>query len=1038
MAFAFFLGFFTFIALLEGISIDRLTFKGIVIEKLYLKWENSLLIKASKIDISALKTDNLPLTLKPLGEFPSLIRNVQRWVKQIDIDIIKYDTFSASLHYRENSAGVLRIREGANICNGTFTLDEKIFHLSLPQCTIKNANLKATLTVLLSKQRLYADLEINFPETPTLFIKASGNNDSLSFALHTDQNLTTLQPIVDFFGVDPEVQPWITQYAKASFLTLHTLKGQFHYDKPEELLKTLQADATLTNGEYVFAQGFEPIYAPQVKLAFTQGKLHIIPLNGKFYTLPTEQSRVVIDFTTPDTTLDIHIQTARAILNDPILSLLRFYEIEIPIKQTSGVCNVNLDLSVNLHTLETTAKGIFRPSPSELLLDQIPLRSEGGIVQLDNDYVRFDHFTAHYGNNIAHARVRGDYKATSGHGLVSIDAYDIAPLPNKKHLGLYDPRQPLRITYQIAPDGDSLSVNPSVWNVLGEKLTVEAFRAPYDYHNAASSIQSVSFSISDTIHGKINGHFNGTKKQTDIQIAFDDFKLGEIKLTHAPFSIDIHYDDNRSTLRATNPSAWSVHQLPLLLSPFQATLQSDEISFEHIEAVLGDLLKAQFTGNFSLDTRMGMIRLSDMLPLNPKISPLVDAQEALQLRLDASGDEIILDADTLKAHFSTIPNGWKIVLDDIALLAERSPLLRRYHIDKGNLNLFYAPQSSRYTFNGAIEYPYALLMINDKALTHYRFSGVYQEGRTHIRVNDRIVIDRSDEKIDINAKNIGINVPQLFHFLSAHQPSETTAKAPSDTLPVHIHGSNTYLYLMKGRKIVADRLEATLKEDDLDASLNHTGGVATLKIRRGLFYIDGNGFNDKFMEHLFALSDFSGGKFSFQAKGEADRFEGIMRVENTILKDYKVLNNVLAFVNTVPSLTTFSLPNYNTKGLPVNEGYAHFSYNKELLTVDNFTLNSPEIKILGEGRADMKSQTLHGALTLKTDLGSALGKVPMVGYILFGDDGSISTTLTLSGKLDDPKVETAIAEEIVTAPFNILKRTLVYPFLWMMDDKKKK
>ena len=62
----------------------------------------------------------------------------------------------------------------------------------------------------------------------------------------------------------------------------------------------------------------------------------------------------------------------------------------------------------------------------------------------------------------------------------------------------------------------------------------------------------------------------------------------------------------------------------------------------------------------------------------------------------------------------------------------------------------------------------------------------------------------------------------------------------------------------------------------------------------------------------------------------------------------------------------------------------------------------------------------------------------MVGYILLGDDGSLATTLTLSGKLDDPKIDTAIAKEIVTAPFNILKRTLVYPFLWMMDDKKEK
>jgi len=220
--------------------------------------------------------------------------------------------------------------------------------------------------------------------------------------------------------------------------------------------------------------------------------------------------------------------------------------------------------------------------------------------------------------------------------------------------------------------------------------------------------------------------------------------------------------------------------------------------------------------------------------------------------------------------------------------------------------------------------------------------------------------------------------------------------------------------------------------------LQHEEGLATLKIRDGAFIIDGKGFNDTFMKHLFALSDFDGGKFSFQAKGGSEAFDGIMRVENTVLKDYKVLNNVLAFINTVPSLTTFSLPNYNSKGLPVQEGYAHFAYSKGILKVDNFTLNSPEMKILGEGKADINARTLEGEMTLKTDLGSKLGKVPMVGYILLGNDGSVSTTLTLSGSLDDPKIETAIAKEIVTAPFNILKRTVIYPFLWMIPDEKKK
>ncbi|AFV97542.1 MULTISPECIES: AsmA-like C-terminal domain-containing protein [unclassified Sulfuricurvum] len=1037
--FTFFLGFFTFIALLEGINCDRLSFNGLKIEKLYLKWENGLLIRASKVDLSAFKRDNLPLTLKPLGKLPPLIRHTQRWVKQIDIDTIQYESIRLSLHYRENSLGKITLYDENGSYNGTFSLNENLFKLSLPHARLNGALISGNLTVELPQQRLHTNISLNLPQTPPLIIKASGDTDSLMFALHTDEPLRSVQPIIDFLDVDPEVQPWITHYAKASLITLERFEGKFHYDKPEELIKGLQAKATIFNGEYTFAQGFEPIKSPRIDLYYRVGKLHILPKSGTFYALPTENSSVILDFTTPHTMLDAQIRTAHAKLNVPITNLLNFYDIHLPIQQSSGECDVDLNLSINLHSLDTVVKGIFRPTASELLLDQIPLKTQGGVVNVNRNKVTFDNFTAHYGEDVAHARVKGEYDASSEEGSVSIDAYDIVPLGNKKQLSLWDSREPLRVKYIIAPKGDSLSIMPSRWNVLGEKLDIEAFRAPFDYRNATSSLQSVPFSLSNTIHGKINGYFNGSKKQTDIQIELNDFKLGEIQLTHAPFNIDIHYDHNHSTLRSSHASAWSIHQLPLLLSPFHASMDGNEIAFEQIEAVLGDLLKGKFTGHLSLDTLKGSIRINDMIPLSPKISPLVDAQESLQLSLDASGEEIILDSDALKAHFSTIPNGWKITLDDIALLSMRSPILRQYHVEKGNLNLFYTPENSQYTFNGTIEYPYSLMMINDKAVSKYHFSGLYQDGRTSIRVNDRLIINRRDDQIDVQAKNIGINVPQLFSFLIANQPNqESSSKGDSQTPPIRIHTSNTYLYLMKGRKIVADRMEATLNNDDLDASLYHMGGSAALKIRNGLFYIDGNGFNDKFMEHLFALSDFSGGKFSFQAKGEADAFEGVMRVENTILKDYKVLNNVLAFVNTVPSLATFSLPSYNRQGLPVKEGYAHFAYNKGIVNVDNFTLNSPEMNILGEGRADLNAQILNGTLTLKTDLGSVLGKVPMVGYILFGEDGSLSTTLTLSGKLDDPKVETAIAKEIATAPFNILKRTVVYPFLWMMDDKKKK
>lgn len=1031
--------FFTFIALLEGISIDRLKVGEIKIEKLYLKWDKALLIKAGKIDLSNLKSDDTPITLEPLAKLPLYIRYVEGWVKTVHIDILQYKDISATVHYKKNSVGEIILYQGNAAYKTTFSLNPETFYIALPHLKLHEGDISGALTIKLKKQELHADIFLMLPQTPKLHIKASGDTDTLTLSVHLGHEVTTLKPLIRFIGIDPEISPWIVDYAQAKHLVLHRLGGTFHYDKPEELLLSLRADATVSMGEYTFAQGIEPIKAPRVNLKFTEGKLYIYPDNGTFYNLPTEKSYLFIDFTTPHTELNAFIRTRHAILNDAILGLLRHYNINLPIKQTAGECDVDLNLSVNLHSFDTTAQGVFRPTSSELLLEQIPLRSEGGTVTLNTTRVRFDNFVAVYGDNKVHARVKGSYDAHTDRGIVSIDAYDVSLNDHNRRLTLHDRRFPLRVNYIIAPGSDSLDVMPSQWNLLGETLKIDGFRAPFDYRRAYATVQSVPFTLVNKIYGNFNAVFNGSEQKTDLSLHLKELNIGEISLHHAPMDINIHYDKTLSTLQSPNASAWTFHKLPLLISPFSVSLKGEEITFERIDTVLGDILKGNFAGKYNLETQRGSVRLSDMVPINPKIVPLVETKEFIDLSVDASGDEINLNAETLKAHFSTIPNGWKIALADISLLSRKSPLLRLYNIENGHLNLFYTGESSRYTFNGEVKYPYALMMINDQPISRYRFSGAYQNDHSTIRINDRLILTQTAGDIAIRAFNAGINMQQLSKFLSRHpENKQSDTNQSTSSVPIRIDATNTYLYISKGRKIVADSLKATIQDDNIDASLHHLHGNATLKMRNGVFYIDGRSFNDNFMEHLFTFGDFIGGEFSFQAKGESDSFEGVMKVENTILKEYKVLNNVLAFVNTVPSLATFSLPNYNTQGLPVKEGYAHFTYDKGIVNVDNFAINSREIKILGEGHADLKEETLQATLTLKSDLGSKFSKIPMVGYIIFGDDGSISTTVTVSGKIENPTVETAIAKEIVTAPFNILKRTLVYPFMWMIKDEKKK
>ncbi len=254
---------------------------------------------------------------------------------------------------------------------------------------------------------------------------------------------------------------------------------------------------------------------------------------------------------------------------------------------------------------------------------------------------------------------------------------------------------------------------------------------------------------------------------------------------------------------------------------------------------------------------------------------------------------------------------------------------------------------------------------------------------------------------------------------------------------VSIEAKDSYLYISDKRRSISESMKFRYLNNILILNLKHYKGTARLILEKDKLYVHGEKFNDKFMEKLFVLSDFKGGTFEFDMSGTTKNYDGIFTINNTIVLDYKILNNILAFVNTVPSLLTFSIPGYHKKGLKVKTAYMKFKSKNNILNISDIYLDSKEIDIFGSGKANFIDDTVDLELNLKSDLGSKISKIPLVGYLLMDKD-SISTTLSITGKLSDPDIKSLIAKDIVVVPLNILKRTITLPFkLFENKDKKK-
>jgi uncharacterized protein YhdP len=145
------------------------------------------------------------------------------------------------------------------------------------------------------------------------------------------------------------------------------------------------------------------------------------------------------------------------------------------------------------------------------------------------------------------------------------------------------------------------------------------------------------------------------------------------------------------------------------------------------------------------------------------------------------------------------------------------------------------------------------------------------------------------------------------------------------------------------------------------------------------------------------------------------------------------LNNTLAFFNTIPSLLTFSVPGYSKKGLATEEMYAAFHKKGPLVTVNDAKISSKEITITAKGESNLEKEDIELLMEVKTDIGSTAKDIPLIGYIIFGKD-TVSTTVRVHGSLHDPKVENSVAQSVIVAPFNIIKRTLTLPFQPFLDS----
>lgn len=230
-----------------------------------------------------------------------------------------------------------------------------------------------------------------------------------------------------------------------------------------------------------------------------------------------------------------------------------------------------------------------------------------------------------------------------------------------------------------------------------------------------------------------------------------------------------------------------------------------------------------------------------------------------------------------------------------------------------------------------------------------------------------------------------------------------------------------------------DRLNFIMREAFVRANASKDSAEFTLTKDAQRLKLDITGLSDKNFNEFWRKDVVDGGEFALHINGaSATNFEGQIVIKNTYIKGLRFHNQLVSFIDTIPSLVIFRTPTFNKKGLNVANGAVLFNKIGDIVRINALALDGDSVDVLGLGNINLARNTIKMELELKTLKATSdiIAKIPIINQVILGTDRAISTQIIVNGSLDEPKFNTQILKETLFLPFNLIKNIFEVPKSW--------
>ena len=354
-----------------------------------------------------------------------------------------------------------------------------------------------------------------------------------------------------------------------------------------------------------------------------------------------------------------------------------------------------------------------------------------------------------------------------------------------------------------------------------------------------------------------------------------------------------------------------------------------------------------------------------------------------------------------------------------------------YQIDKAKIFI----QNKNIDFEADIKDLNLPIRKNDTKIEKLSLIGNIKNDSTFIHTKEKDLILKL-EKDFVSLFVDGYNLYYSSSEIGKEDESESKYKN------IDIKGKNSNIILNEKYKFLTDNFEVRVRADNKYISLNHKQTNIIFKEKDKKIDIFSDNISDEFVNTIFNKQIFKGGTLVLHANGNINNLNGKLIIEDSNIEDLAILNNLLLFIHTSPALINPLLAIPSVVGMATNSGFNimaykivngsmefNYSKEKELLDIKKLLTVGNGIDFDGYGKVDLNTMMLTSNIKLifLKDYSKMVGVIPVINYVLLGDNNRVETEVNLDGKLEDPEVSTNLTKDTLNAPVNIGKRILNSP-----------